>query len=182
MPFHGTAHYPPHSINSWDQLEDKFNEHFFTGNHELKLVNLTSLRQGREEWVTEYFKRFRDTRNRCFGVALSKTKPCTCTVLQPINKNRQREVRFTFNVAKCDKIFDELLKSGNIGLSHTILPLDELKRRAYFKWHILFLMQLMIVIFFSDRCNRPSMRDDLTIKICRLTSNPSRSTPLCSEV
>jgi hypothetical protein len=34
-----------------------------------------------------------------------------------------------FNIAKCDKIFDEL----NINITHTIPPLDELKRCAYCK-------------------------------------------------
>jgi hypothetical protein len=52
--------------------------------------------------------------------------------------NQQEEVNFTFNVAKCDKIFDELLKNDNIKLTHTIPPPDELKRRAYCKWHISF--------------------------------------------
>jgi hypothetical protein len=33
-----------------------------------------------------------------------------------------------FFVAKCDSIFDELLQVGKIKLSHTIPPLDELKR------------------------------------------------------
>ena len=42
---------------------------------------------------------------------------------------------FIFNVAKCDKIFNELLKSGNIKLAHTIPPTNELKRHAYCKWH-----------------------------------------------
>jgi hypothetical protein len=68
-------------------------------------------------------------------VWLAKAKPSACSSLQPIQKNRQEEVKFTFNVAKCDKIFEELLKSGNIKLTHTIPPLDELKRCAYCKCH-----------------------------------------------
>jgi hypothetical protein len=31
--------------------------------------------------------------------------------------------------------FDELLKNGNIKLTHTIPPIDELKRHAYYKCH-----------------------------------------------
>jgi hypothetical protein len=50
----------------------------------------------------------------------TKAKPSACS-LQPIQKNRQ-EVKFIFNVAKCDKIFDELVKSDNIKVTHTILP------------------------------------------------------------
>jgi hypothetical protein len=47
----------------------------------------------------------------------------------------QEEVKFTFNVGKCDKIFDELLKNGNIKINHTVPFADELKCRAYCKWH-----------------------------------------------
>jgi hypothetical protein len=36
-------------------------------------------------------------------------------------------MKFTFNVTKCDKLFDGLLKSGNIKMTDTILPTDELK-------------------------------------------------------
>jgi hypothetical protein len=54
------------------------------------------------------------------------------------SKNRQEEDKFTFNVAKCDKIFDELVKSGNIKVSNTLPPVDELRRRAYYKWHNFF--------------------------------------------
>jgi hypothetical protein len=40
-----------------------------------------------------------------------------------------------FDVAKCVKIFNELHKGGYIKLSHTLPPLEELKRRVYCKWH-----------------------------------------------
>jgi hypothetical protein len=30
------------------------------------------------------------------------------------SKESTRKVKFTFNVAKCGKIFDELVKSGNV--------------------------------------------------------------------
>jgi hypothetical protein len=55
--------------------------------------------------------------------------------LKPTNKKRQDDIKYTFDVAKCDKIFDELYKGGYIKLSHTLPPLEELKRRAYCKWH-----------------------------------------------
>jgi hypothetical protein len=62
----------------------------------------------------------------------AKAKPIACLSLQSVQKNRQEDVKFTFNVAKCDKIFDELLKSGNIKITHTVPPTNELKRCA---WH-----------------------------------------------
>jgi polyhydroxyalkanoate synthesis regulator phasin len=64
-----------------------------------------------------------------------KSKPSPSSSLHPVQKNQQEEVKFTFNVAKCDKIFDELVKSGNIKVTHTLTLLDELKKHAYYKWH-----------------------------------------------
>jgi hypothetical protein len=64
-----------------------------------------------------------------------QAKSSACSSLQPIQKKRQEEVKFTFNVGKCAKIFDELLKNGNIKINHTVPSADELKRRAYCKWH-----------------------------------------------
>jgi hypothetical protein len=34
------------------------------------------------------------------------------------HSTQKEKVKFTFNITKCDKIFDELLKYGNIELSH----------------------------------------------------------------
>jgi hypothetical protein len=64
-----------------------------------------------------------------------QAKSLACSSLQPVQKKRQEEVKFTFNVGKCDKIFDELLKNGNIKINHIVPSADELKHRAYCKWH-----------------------------------------------
>jgi hypothetical protein len=45
--------------------------------------------------------------------------------LQPVQKNQQG--KFTFNVVKCDKVFDELLKSGNIKVNNIVPSLEKLK-------------------------------------------------------
>jgi hypothetical protein len=50
------------------ELESKFHEHFFVGEYELGLADLASVRQGHEESVNDYIRRFRDTRNRCFQI------------------------------------------------------------------------------------------------------------------
>ena len=49
----------PNSIRSWDELEHKFHHHFYGGDNETKLTVLTSVRQGRDESIDEYFKRFK---------------------------------------------------------------------------------------------------------------------------
>jgi hypothetical protein len=50
----------------------------------------------------------------------SKEKSYSCSLLKPTSKCRHEEIKFTFDVSKCDRIFDELLKTGNIKLTHTI--------------------------------------------------------------
>ena len=86
--------------------------------------------------------------------------PYSCLSLKPIQKNRQEEARFTFDVSKCDRIFDELHRNGNIKLSHVIPLLEELKRHAYCKWHDSYFMQPMIAMFSVDRYNQPLMKDN----------------------
>jgi hypothetical protein len=53
----------PNSIDSWEQLECKFHDHFYSLKNELKLSDLTSVRQSRDESVSDYIRRFRDTKN-----------------------------------------------------------------------------------------------------------------------
>jgi hypothetical protein len=40
-------------------------------------------------------------------------------------------MKFTFDVSKCDKIFDELLSIRKIKLSHAIPPMEDLKKCSY---------------------------------------------------
>ena len=62
----------PHgSILLWSQLEQKFHDHFYSGDHELKLSHLTSVRQKHDESVTDYVKRFRDIKNRCYSLVIT---------------------------------------------------------------------------------------------------------------
>jgi DNA-binding response OmpR family regulator len=61
----------PNSVHTWAQLEQKFHEYFFTGDTELRLSHLTSVRQKHNESVAEYIRRFRDTRYRCYNLLLS---------------------------------------------------------------------------------------------------------------
>jgi hypothetical protein len=54
---------PVHSIYGWEPLERKFHEHFYSGTSEAKLVDLTSVRQTHDEYVLDYFKRFKEIKN-----------------------------------------------------------------------------------------------------------------------
>jgi hypothetical protein len=86
----------------------------------------------------------------------SKEKSYSCLSLMPASKGRQQEIKCTFGVSKCDRIFDEFLKSGNIKLTNIIPPLDELKRYAYCKFHNSFSHATnLIAMCFVGRFNRP---------------------------
>jgi hypothetical protein len=61
----------PNSIDSWDQLEQKFHDHFFSGSYQLRLTDLTSVRQNKEESVSDYLKCFKEVKNRCFNLSLT---------------------------------------------------------------------------------------------------------------
>jgi hypothetical protein len=62
----------PNSIDSWEQLERKFYDHFYSSENELKLLDLTSVRQNRDESVNDYIRRIRDTKKRCFNLTISE--------------------------------------------------------------------------------------------------------------
>ena len=61
---------PPNSVQSWNELEQKFHDYFYNGDNEAKIKDLTSVRQGRDESVSDYFKRFKDIKNRCFNLTI----------------------------------------------------------------------------------------------------------------
>jgi hypothetical protein len=63
---------PAYSIYGWELLEQKFHEHFYSGTSEAKLANLTSVRQTSNESISDYFRRFEETKNRCFNLTISK--------------------------------------------------------------------------------------------------------------
>jgi hypothetical protein len=45
------------------QLEQKFHEYFYSGDTELRLSHLTAIKQKHNEYVVNYIRRFRDSRN-----------------------------------------------------------------------------------------------------------------------
>jgi hypothetical protein len=61
----------PNSIFTWAQLQQKFYEYFYSSNTELRLLHLTAVKQKHNEPITDYIRRFRDTRNQCFNLNIS---------------------------------------------------------------------------------------------------------------
>ncbi len=62
---------PYGSINSWADLEKQFRSYFYSGVHEMKLSDLTAIKQRHDEPVHEYIQRFREMRNKCFSLSLT---------------------------------------------------------------------------------------------------------------
>ena len=62
---------PANSIIFWADLEKQFHQFFYFGIEEMKLTDLTNLRQRNDESVAAFIQRFRDVNNRCFSLVLS---------------------------------------------------------------------------------------------------------------
>jgi hypothetical protein len=79
--------------------------------------------EGNEICVAEWVEKHRD-------------KPISCSFLKP-NRGRREEMRYTFDVSKCDRFFDLLVRGGVIQLieGHIIPNADILAKKTYYKWH-----------------------------------------------
>jgi len=171
------------------------------GHNEVKLSDLSSVRQGQNESVLDYFQRFKAIKNRCFNLTISEkdlanlaynglrsylkekldgfdfitvnhlqmraiglefkfknekdtfethqsihidgksnsndekkevaefiwpseAKPCSCSSLKPIPKNRQEQACFTFDVSKCNRI---LMNCLEVETSSCLMPYRRLR-------------------------------------------------------
>jgi hypothetical protein len=63
-------------------------------------------------------------------------KPISCSFLKP-NGGRRDEMMYTFDVSKCDRLFNFLLCGGVIQLTegHVLPSADMLAKKKYCKWH-----------------------------------------------
>ena len=52
-------------------MEKQFHSYFFTGIHEMKITDLTRLKQKNDETVAAFIQRFREVRNKCYSLTLS---------------------------------------------------------------------------------------------------------------
>jgi hypothetical protein len=51
-------------------MEQKFHDYFYNGEVELRLSDLTSLRQKYTETISDYLRWFREVRNRCYNLTI----------------------------------------------------------------------------------------------------------------
>jgi hypothetical protein len=69
-------------------------------------------------------------------VETPRDKSISCSFLKP-NGGRKDEMKYTFDVPKCDRLFDLLLCGGVIRLTegHGVPSADMLAKKKYCKWH-----------------------------------------------
>jgi hypothetical protein len=86
----------------------------------------------------------------------SKSKPFVCSSLKSVSKSRQNEMHYTFNVAKCDRIFDYCCRRNklNCQVIMSYHRRNNSKSMLITNGIILILMLLTIAMFFIDRFNR----------------------------
>jgi hypothetical protein len=60
--------FPPQSIGTWKDLEQKFHAHYFSGSTEKKLIDLATLKQRHNETPLEFLRRFREVKGMCFSL------------------------------------------------------------------------------------------------------------------
>ena len=65
---------PYNSSNGWADLEKQFHSYFYSGIHEMKLSDLTAIRQRHDESVQDYIQRFREMRNMCYSFPLTDSQ------------------------------------------------------------------------------------------------------------
>jgi hypothetical protein len=61
---------PANFIIKWSDLEQQFHNYFFSSIHEMKITDLTRLKQRHDETVARFVQRFREVRNKCYSLNL----------------------------------------------------------------------------------------------------------------
>jgi hypothetical protein len=70
--FNWFTSFPPNSIDFWVSLEQKFHDYFYNGEVELRLSDLTSMRQKYTKTISNYLWWFREVRNWCYNLTTAE--------------------------------------------------------------------------------------------------------------
>jgi hypothetical protein len=60
------------SVDTWERLEQMFHDYFYNGETELRLSHLVYIKQKNNDTIVDYMRRFRDVRNKCYGLTIRK--------------------------------------------------------------------------------------------------------------
>jgi hypothetical protein len=62
----------PNTVNTLENLEQKFHDYFYIGETELRLSHVAAIKQRHNESDVEYGRRFRDTHNKCYTLTIGE--------------------------------------------------------------------------------------------------------------
>jgi hypothetical protein len=62
----------PNSVDNWVTLEQKFDDYFYNGEVELRLSDLTVVRQKYNETIPKNLWKFRETQNKCYNLTIGE--------------------------------------------------------------------------------------------------------------
>jgi hypothetical protein len=78
-------------------LEQKFHAHYFIGNNEKKLIDLTTLRQRNNKTPMEFLRRFRETKSMCLSLNLPDDQLAGMAVAGMLPAIREKLFRMEFD-------------------------------------------------------------------------------------
>jgi hypothetical protein len=61
---------PANRFIKWFDFEQQFHNYFLSGIHEMKITDLTKLKQRNDETIAGFIQRFREVRNKCYSLNL----------------------------------------------------------------------------------------------------------------
>jgi hypothetical protein len=87
---------PQGSIGSWEELEGKFHQYFYSSFMEKNIGDLVDLRQRNSELGIQYLQRFREIRNQCYTLALTEEELICIAIrgLQPMLREKVTGIEF----------------------------------------------------------------------------------------
>ncbi|XP_058774418.1 uncharacterized protein LOC131648700 [Vicia villosa] len=141
---------PPNSIDTWSQLERvcqikrlKAEKARANKSYKKERVTYVEVDEGESEIFEDQY-RFEDCEVDL--AELKEADPYTCKMTTPSNGKNPVEIEkndkfpkktYTFDITKCDEIFNFLVKDGQMVLPPNIKipPLEQRKKRGYCKYH-----------------------------------------------
>jgi hypothetical protein len=87
----------PDSIRTWKQLEEQFHIEYHSEAAEAGIANLAQVCQKRGETVAEYIQRFREVKNRCYLIQISKKVAVELATLGLVKLVRDLVFQLEFN-------------------------------------------------------------------------------------
>jgi hypothetical protein len=77
-------------------LEQQFHNYFFSGIHEIKISDLTRLKQKNDETIARFVQRFIEVRNKCYSLNLGDKQLAELAFQGPLPTLREKYASHDF--------------------------------------------------------------------------------------